>query len=219
MISLIIPAWNGARYIAEAIESAKANQFDEIMVVDDASPDESGEIAKNLGCKVIKHSINRHQIEARNTGLRNILGEYVMFLDQDDVLVSGALTVLYAELMKNPFPDVIQAKADDFITGKPGNVKLRKGYYGQISGAMLFKKSVFDRIGFFSVPANSYTGEMMWLRDQFAKFGITVRKMDFVSVKRRIHAENFGILHRDLEYRDYAAILRARLKSNNKKNA
>lgn len=217
MTSVIIPAWNGAAHIAEAILSARAAGAGEIIVVDDASPDISAAIAARLGCRVIRHETNRRQIEAKNTGLRHAAGELIMFLDQDDVLEADALSIMRGEFERFPDLDAVQAQARDFLSpeanpDKMACVKVRARYYGQISGAMLFQRRVFERTGPFALPSGAYTGELVWLFDRFAACGLRCGKIDFVSVRRRIHDANFGMLNRDIEYRDYARVLRERLR-------
>jgi glycosyltransferase involved in cell wall biosynthesis len=91
-MSLIIPSYNQQEYLADAIESA-LNQtlpFQEIIVVDDGSTDNSLEIARKYPVKVISQ-VNKGLASARNTGIMNSTkGDYIMFLDADDILLPEA---------------------------------------------------------------------------------------------------------------------------------
>lgn len=85
-VTVIIPAYQGARYIAAAIESVKRQTLPvaEIVVVDDGSTDETGEVARALGARVIRQE-NKGVAAARNRALRAATQEWVAFLDHDDL--------------------------------------------------------------------------------------------------------------------------------------
>ncbi|MBM3777373.1 MAG: glycosyltransferase [Acidimicrobiia bacterium] len=99
-ISVIIPAFNGARFLGAAIESVLAQtQPAEIIVVDDESPDGTAEVAARFGNRV-EYVWQRNQgvSAARNTGLARASGDAVLFLDQDDRLTPSALEALRSRL-------------------------------------------------------------------------------------------------------------------------
>jgi glycosyltransferase involved in cell wall biosynthesis len=87
-VSVIIPSFNLAHYLPLAIESAleQTHQPLEIIVVDDASTDQTSEVVRRFGDKIkyLVHSTNRYAAAARNTGLRASSGELIAFLDGDD---------------------------------------------------------------------------------------------------------------------------------------
>lgn len=89
-MTLVIPVYNQEDYLSEAIESAleQTVKFQEIIVVDDGSTDNSGKIAdKYLGQVKVIHQVNKGLASARNTGIMNARTEYVCFLDADDILM------------------------------------------------------------------------------------------------------------------------------------
>jgi glycosyltransferase involved in cell wall biosynthesis len=99
-VSIIIPVHNGERYLAETIQSAlnQTWQHREIIIIDDGSTDNSLEIARSFerdSVKIIGQS-NKGAAAARNAGLKEAKGDYVQFLDADDLLS----------------PDKIQAQID-----------------------------------------------------------------------------------------------------------
>jgi len=87
MVSIIIPVWNQAQYLAEAIESALAQTHPdkEIIVIDDGSPDKAAEIAAQYPVRLVRQR-NKGLASARNTGIMWAYGEYVLPLDSDDIL-------------------------------------------------------------------------------------------------------------------------------------
>lgn len=92
-VSVIIPTHNRASMLPRAIESAKtAGQDLEIVVVDDASTDETESICRNLeGIVYLRMERNVGLARARNAGIRKCSGEYLAFLDDDDLRLPGSI--------------------------------------------------------------------------------------------------------------------------------
>ncbi len=89
-ISVIIPTRNGAATLARCLQALKSSSLapHETIVVDDASSDNTSEVAKQNGCRVICSAENIGAACAKNLGARNATGEILFFID-DDVIVSG----------------------------------------------------------------------------------------------------------------------------------
>jgi glycosyltransferase involved in cell wall biosynthesis len=88
MVSVIVPAYNAAASVAEAIDSALAQSYPdlEVIVVDDSSDDDTPAILRSYGPRITVHrQENRGVSAARNTGARLAHGEWIAFLDADDV--------------------------------------------------------------------------------------------------------------------------------------
>jgi len=95
LVSVVIPCWNQAHYLGEAIESVLAQTHPrlELVVVDDGSEDNSCEVAARYpGVRRVRQT-NRGVAAARNRGLAESAGEYVVFLDADDRLLPQAIEV------------------------------------------------------------------------------------------------------------------------------
>lgn len=90
LVSIIIPCHNAAPWLADTIASALGQTWPkcEIIVVDDGSTDESLSIAKQFKSQgvIVLHQPNKGAAAARNTGLRSAEGDYIQFLDADDLL-------------------------------------------------------------------------------------------------------------------------------------
>lgn len=213
LISITIPTYNGEKYIKECIESIYAqNMNTEIIVVDDLSTDRTREIAKAMGCRVIVNEVHKGQVAGKNTGIKASKGEYWLTIDQDDKLVPGALKKLYDELALYPERSIVMAQVKDFCSqDTPDQEKFckKEPFYGILTGSTLFRKSVFDKIGFFR--EDIITGDVIDLTNRIGKFNINIKKVDFISCKRRIHGANYGKTNQKDEYKDYAKILRERL--------
>jgi glycosyltransferase involved in cell wall biosynthesis len=100
-VSVIIPNYNGARFLREAIDSALSQEGVEVevIVVDDGSTDDSRTIIESYGCSIRSvFQENSGACAARNAGLALASAPYVLFLDSDDQLYPDALMALAAQL-------------------------------------------------------------------------------------------------------------------------
>lgn len=218
LISVIIPSYNGEKYIAHTIESIQNQEFpNEIIVIDDISSDKTVQIAKEMGCRVIQNDVHKGQVAGKNTGIKAAKGNYWLTIDQDDCLTQGALLKLYNEMQKTPENKIIMAKLQDFCSPDTPLAKKyvkQNPFWGILTGSTLFKKEVFELIGNFR--EDIITGDVIDLTNRLSKVGIQIRKIDFIACNRRIHNLNFGRTNQKDEYKDYAKVLRERLISNKK---
>ena len=86
-ISVIIPVYNGEKYVAQCLDNVMCQTYKnlEIIVVNDGSTDDSGKIAEKFPVKVINQE-NLGQPVARNVGIDNATGDYIHFMDVDDLI-------------------------------------------------------------------------------------------------------------------------------------
>lgn len=105
--SIIIPNYNQGQFLPEAIESALNQTYDdfEVIVVNDGSTDNSLEIARKYPVKIIDQT-NKGLASARNTGIMNSKGDYLLFLDADDILLENCLEVI-ARTIKETNSEII----------------------------------------------------------------------------------------------------------------
>ncbi len=104
-ISIIIPVYNGAQYIAEALESVFQQDYAsyEVIVVDDGSTDNTREVLEPYLNKIhYVYQENAGPAAARNEGIRLAVGEFIGFLDADDFFLPGALTEQIAVFERHP---------------------------------------------------------------------------------------------------------------------
>lgn len=216
LISITIPAYNGSKYIAECIKSIQSqNMPTEIIVIDDLSTDNTAEIVKSMGCQVIINDVHKGQVAGKNTGIRASKGEYWLTIDQDDMLTDGALGRLYSEFQKDKTAQIVMAQLKDFCSpDTPEQIKFckPKPFYGILTGSTMFKREVFDIVGFFN--ENIITGDVIDLTTRLKKANIEIKKINFISCDRRIHDANYGKTNQKDEYKDYAKLLRSRIGTN-----
>lgn len=107
--TILVPVYNRSGYIAATLESVLSQSYTdfELICVDDGSTDESAALLQEYARKdnrirILTHNENKGLYLARKTGVLHASGNYVLFLDCDDVLEPHALTELYRELCTNP---------------------------------------------------------------------------------------------------------------------
>ncbi len=189
----------------------------EIIVVDDCSNDNTVEIAKRYNCKIVQHEKTLGQVVGKNSGLKVAQGKYVMFHDHDDLMRNGSLERLYREIASDETIAAVEAKVQDFYSPdlseeeRNKTVIKKEPYWGLFTGAILMRKEIFNTIGFFRDDV--YAGEIIEWQNKLNSAGLQIKKIDFVSTDRRVHSTNFGKTNQKTEFKDYAAILRAKLLS------
>ena len=102
LVSVILPFYDAEKNIKEAVKGIIGQDYRnlELIMVDDCSGDGSLQIAEDLASRdsrirVLRHSHNQGAGPARNTGVGVAGGEYLFFMDSDDILIQGALSTLY----------------------------------------------------------------------------------------------------------------------------
>jgi glycosyltransferase involved in cell wall biosynthesis len=108
-VSVIVPCYNYGRFLPACVASVLAQEgvAVDVLVIDDASPDGSGEVASALAAAdprvaVIRHGANRGHIATYNEGLGRVRGDYVVLLSADDLLTEGALARATAVMEAHP---------------------------------------------------------------------------------------------------------------------
>jgi glycosyltransferase involved in cell wall biosynthesis len=187
LISVIIPCWNGAAYIAEAVESVlQQGVRTEILVIDDASTDSSRETVARLACTLV--SIPRSGIaKACNVGMAHAKGDYLMTLDQDDVLCEGSLRALLEAFLQDDTLQAVAAKAQDFLSPDlaPGDRKKilprATPYHGLMTGAVLLRRDVLDIVGVFDESFRA--GQAVDYLLRLEQSGINWKRLDLIWIK------------------------------------
>ncbi|WP_077307531.1 glycosyltransferase family 2 protein [Terribacillus halophilus] len=173
-VTVIVPMYNVETYINETIDSVTSQTiFDEIelLIVDDCSTDMSLQLAEQQRkvypshIKLIRQPVNSGVSACRNTGLSNANGEYIFFLDSDDVLPHDALENLYqaavrvgADLVTAPFNKLTEGELEEAGLTRvfpelsmEGHIDILKDpsiLYSIFCWGKLYKKSMAENISF-----------------------------------------------------------------------
>jgi glycosyltransferase involved in cell wall biosynthesis len=116
-VSIIIPCYNQAEYLAEAIDSALTQTVkSEVIVVNDGSTDDSLEIATHYPVKIV-NQVNKGLASARNAGIMNATGDIILPLDADDILLENCVEkILQKFVLTNA--DIVAPSLKCFGTGQ-----------------------------------------------------------------------------------------------------
>ena len=129
-VSVVIPVWNGERHLKQAIESILAQDFlnFELIIIDDGSTDDSGRIAATFAHDkrvIIRTQENAGVVSARNHGLQIAKGEFVAFLDADDIAKPDRLSKQVAYLQANPEVAVVGSHIT-YISDEAGELRTQE---------------------------------------------------------------------------------------------
>jgi glycosyltransferase involved in cell wall biosynthesis len=222
-ISIIIPVFNAERYLDEAIQSIYDQKYSplEIIVIDDGSTDNSGNIGKYYP-DIIVHQFRNSKgaAAARNKGIRMATGTLLAFLDADDIWIRNKLLLQYYEIKSDPQLDMIFGMTEQFISPElekePGSQRLREEFKempGYLMGSMLIKKESFLQVGFLN--ENLQLAEFIDWFERAREMGLKHKMLTDIVLRRRIHLTNQGITKRGHQ-KDYIKVLKAALERRRK---
>ena len=223
LISVLIPMYQAGVYIEEAVKSVAAQNRDdlELIIIDDGSPDDSAlhaekvisELNGVMPAVLIKRP-HMGQAASRNEAIRLAKGRYIFFLDADDILTDGALDALMKAFCDDESTDLVYSKCVDFLSPDLTEEEAKTlhinpvPYDRMLSGCTLIKKEVFDRVGMYDESLkSSETAAWMLSADDL---GVRKKSIDFVTLRRRYHANNFGRRDKKTQLQSYMAIIRQR---------
>jgi glycosyltransferase involved in cell wall biosynthesis len=217
LVSVIIPAYNAERYLAEAIESVLAQSYYplEIIVVNDGSTDNTAAVAANFGDRIsYHHHQNSGLSRTLNRGVGLARGEFLAFLDADDLWASEKTRLQVEAFAAAPELEAVFGGIRHFLC--PTLDAASRGQLhcpaedapGYFKLTMLIRREAFRRVGGFD--ERWQVGDFV---DWFARAreaGLRTRMLDTVVALRRIHGAN---LTRRESHRqaDYLRILHAAL--------
>jgi len=179
LVSVIIPTWNRASFVSEAIQSVlKQTCHDfELIVIDDGSTDNTREMVAKYGSRVrYFYQENQGVSAARNAGIRLAQGEYLAFLDSDDLWHKRKLAVQLEVLQTDPSVKICYTNEIWRRNGKHLNQKKKhQKYSGWIfepmlplclisASSILLAREVLDQVGVFDENLPVCEDYDLWLR-------------------------------------------------------
>jgi glycosyltransferase involved in cell wall biosynthesis len=201
LISVIIAAYNNGQYLPEAIHSVLTQDYPEIelIVVDDGSTDDTRAVLAAYGDQLRCHYQDNAGIaSARNAGYRRSCGEFIAFLDSDDIYTAGRLKLQMAAFLEAPALECVQGYMEQFISPElPAEFasKIRgetdRVLPAPMAGTMLIKRAAYERVGHWDTNFNIGV-EMDW-HVRLQEAGVTCRMLEQVLLRRRIHRHNTNL--------------------------
>lgn len=216
LVSVIMPTYNHAAFIGEAIKSVQNQTYEnwELLIINNYSEDNTAEVVGSIKDPRIKF-INFHNkgiiASSRNTGIKNSKGDFIAFLDSDDVWMKEKLEVQLNTFKKNPYLMMIGTNAL-FYPG-PGkkvlkirsdlNLSFNKLLYGNklLNSSVIIKKTAVDSAGCLDENIELRTVEDYdyWLRilHRFDKSGMVIKDP---LILYRIHDQNLSGAGYSIDY-------------------
>lgn len=160
LLSVVIPTRNEARNIAlciGAFDTAKAEGWCEVLVVDNESDDETARLAEDAGAVVYRQGPERSA--QRNRGFREARGRFICFLDADMRMPAETLAEIRSLLLSPSMPDALYIR--EVRVGKGWWIKVRnfeRSFYDAtcVDGLRVIRRDVFDRVGGYDLSLSAF---------------------------------------------------------------
>lgn len=220
-VSAIIPVFNGERYLREAMDSALSQDYTdlEVIVIDDGSTDGTAQVVSSClagaGHRLRYHyQPNAGLSAAQNAGVREASGDYIAFLDCDDIWTPGKIRRQMDAFAHEPGLDMVFGLVEQFIS--PELARMEAGETGReadimpgySTGTLLARRDVFERAGLFS--SEFRLGEFLDWYARATDAGLRSTMLNTIFLRRRIHKNNMGVRDRD-KRADYLRVFKASL--------
>ena len=195
LISCIVPVFNGARYLGEALDSIFSQTYRplEVIVADDGSTDETAAVAASYGDRV-RHLFqhNAGVAAACNLGLSVAQGEFIAFLAADDLWHPEKLTRQMARLQARPELDLCVTHIQNFWVPELAEEEERfRGHRiaqplpGYTCATLLVRSTLFETVGQYD-PTLSHGSDLEWFL-RAAEHGAVMELLPDVLMFRRLH--------------------------------
>ncbi|MBX3001086.1 MAG: glycosyltransferase family 2 protein [Caldilineaceae bacterium] len=217
-VTAIIVVRNGERFLADALQSiaAQSRQPDELIIVDGQSTDRTPEIAQAFpGVRYLLQE-DLGIANARNLAIRTATGDFIAFLDADDMWTPDKLQVQLAFMQANPHPmyttTLLRLFYEPGTPPRPGFQEegFTRGIEGRFPGTMLAHRAVFDQVGPFD-PAFSVAFELDWFA-RAQDMNVPSALVEKVLLHKRIHAANNAIQREQFRRESFVVMQRSLLR-------
>lgn len=167
IVSIIIPVYNVRMYITECLESIAAQTYREgveCIIVDDCGTDDSMRLVQDfldgykggIRFRIVRHERNRGLSAARNTGIRNAEGKYVIFFDSDDTISADCLMHFREVALRYPDAEMIAAGAKADIKGGEKRYSMEKRFPDYADNPDWIARTVLMRGGRKGIPVTAW---------------------------------------------------------------
>jgi glycosyltransferase involved in cell wall biosynthesis len=224
LLSVIIPVYNGEAFLASTVESVLRQQVSslEILLIDDGSTDSTAAVAEQLQTSskgIVRYVVqqNAGPSAARNRGLDLARGEFIAFLDADDLWPEKSLNTRLKVLQSDPTLDVVMGRVRLLAETETNEEEASENsvFTGSSLGSGLFRKSIFETVGVFD-PSLRSSEDVDWFLRAREK-SVSLGQLDDVTLLYRRHEASITyqkstadlqilkVLKRSLDRRRHAA--------------
>lgn len=214
-VSVILPVYNRAGYVKEAIQSVLDQSYapKEVIVVDDGSTDATPDVIRSFGDAITYvRQENTGAGAARNAGILRASEDFVSFIDSDDLWPSHKIERQVRAFDERPELDLVFGFVEQFICPSLSRAERdaiacpAEPMPGFHVGTMLARAAVFEKVGLFETDWE--VGEFVSWFARAKEENLKIEMLRQVALRRRIHTSNMVIERRD-SYSDFAKILKA----------
>jgi glycosyltransferase involved in cell wall biosynthesis len=197
LVSAIVPVYNGERFLAAALDSIFAQSYRpvEAIIVDDGSTDRTADIARSYAEARYIYQPNQGHAAAKNAGAAAAAGDFLAFLDADDLWTPDKLFVQVAYLLDHPEIDYVIARMRNFLEPGVEPPLLAKNFLaadsaGFVVGTLLVRRAVFNAVGGFDTTYRHGNDTDWFFRAKEA--GVRMTMLPHVLLRRRFHGANLS---------------------------
>ena len=196
LVSVVIPVFNGERFLREAVQSVLDQKYSpiEIIIVDDGSTDGTATVARSFG-ETVRYLDQENQgpAAARNRGIEHAQGSLIAFADADDLWPSEKLELQLPYLINDPAIEIVMGRIQQVRLSKTVNGKTQAEEFAEPAfsvnlGSAIIRKSVFERVGLFDETMR-YSEDVDWFM-RAREAGAAIVTIDAVTLLYRQHEEN-----------------------------
>ncbi len=215
LVSVVIPVYNGAAYLEDAVESVRRQTWGrvEIVVVDDGSTDQTPALATAMaGLRYVRQD-NAGPAAAINRGVALAEGSLIAFLSADDVWMPDKLARQHAALTADPAPELVFGHMQHFLSPEldPATAATLRcppdPMPAYSAGTLLARLDVFRAVG--PLDERYRVGEFMDWYGRASDRGLRIEMLPAVVSRRRVHAANHSLKEKATQ--GYARVLKAAL--------
>jgi glycosyltransferase involved in cell wall biosynthesis len=221
-ISVIIPVYNGEIFLEDTIKSVLNQNYDnwECIVVDDGSIDGSAAIAKKYEQIIYLYQEHKNVAAARNLGIQKASGEYLAFLDADDIWDTHKLETQINYMEESPEIDYSITKHSLFLTEGLKDIPqwvrtnhLQEETIAYIPSSLIVRKSAFEMVGYFdeSYKISDDSDWFLRARDAGIKLGIIDKNLLYKRVHSQCLTSQTGVIKKELMKSIRASLWRVKL--------
>jgi glycosyltransferase involved in cell wall biosynthesis len=191
LVSVVIPVFNGERFLREAVQSVLSQKHSplEVIIVDDGSTDGTENVARGLPAPVrYLHQTNQGPAAARNRGIEQAQGSLIAFADADDLWPPDKLELQLPCLITDPAIEIVIGRIQQVLLGQTQAEEFGEPAFSVNLGSAVIRKSVFERVGLFDETMR-YSEDVDWFM-RAREGGAAIMSIDAVTLFYRQHEEN-----------------------------
>ena len=207
LVSIVLPTYNGSRYIDESVASVLAQTYTnwELIVVDDASTDDTADkvaayVEADPRIRVIRHETNRRLPAALNSGFAQATGEYFTWTSDDNLYSPNALAEMLAFLQTHPGVDIVYSDYTEIDEAGAEVARVRVGdpeellERNPVRASFMYRRCVQDELGGYSEGLFMAEDYDFWLR---ASIHFTLAPLHRDLYRYRTHESSLTSRHPD----------------------